>query len=104
MIRFIFAAIFFAVSLFLFMTEVIGLFKFKYVLNRMHAAALGDTFGIICTVAGCVVLRGFSMASLKMVVIVMFMFITGPIATHLIAKTEVKYNEDVNEYEEVEIK
>jgi multicomponent Na+:H+ antiporter subunit G len=30
----------------IFVLQLFGVFKFKYVLNRMHAAAMGDTLGI----------------------------------------------------------
>ena len=33
-------------GLFVYVVSVFGLFRFQYVLNRMHAAALGDTLGI----------------------------------------------------------
>ena len=32
--------------------ELFGVFKFGYVLNRMHAAALGDTLGISLCMLG----------------------------------------------------
>ena len=46
MIRTILAAIFLAIAVFLFFSEVLGFYKFTYVMNRMHAAACGDTVGI----------------------------------------------------------
>ena len=103
MIRTILAAIFFAAAAFLFITEVVGLFKFDYVMNRMHAAALGDTFGILCVVLGVIVLRGFAVASLKLVLIPVFFFLTGPVLTHLIGKVEIAdHRNRGHEYEEVD--
>ena len=32
-------------GLFVFFTAVLGLYRFDYVLNRMHAAAVGDALG-----------------------------------------------------------
>ena len=89
MIRTVIAGLFFALALFLFFSGVLGLFKFKYVMNRMHAVALGDTFGILFIVAGCIVLKGFSLVSLKLLIIPLFMFLTGPVVTHLIGQAEV---------------
>lgn len=89
MIRTVIAGVCFALSLFLFFSGLLGLFKFKYVLNRMHATALGDTFGILLAVLGCVVLRGLSWASVKMLLIPLFLFCTGPVTTHLIGQAEV---------------
>lgn len=101
MIRIIIAGIFFLLGLFLFVTEVIGFFKFKYVMNRMHAAALGDTFGLLFIVLGVIVLRGFTMTSLKMLLIPAFFMLTGPVLTHLIGKVEVMdYKNKTHEYKE----
>lgn len=101
MIRSILAGVFFALAVFLFFSGVLGLYKFRYVMNRMHAVALGDTFGIIFAVIGCIIMRGFSMASLKMVAIPVFMFLTGPVVTHLIGQVEVMCHKNENgEYEE----
>ena len=92
MIKTILAGLFFALGLFLFFSEILGLFKFKYVMNRMHAAALGDTFGILFVILGCIVLKGVSLVSLKLLVVPLFMFLTGPVVTHLIGQTEVLYH------------
>ena len=92
MIRTVIAGVLFALGLFLFFSEILGLFKFKYVMNRMHAAALGDTFGILFIILGCVVLKGLSLVSLKLLIIPLFMFLTGPVVTHLIGQAEVLYH------------
>ena len=100
MIKAVIAGVFFALALFLFVSEVVGLFKFSYVLNRMHVTALGDTLGILFIIIGVFILRGISMASFKLLLVPVFMFLTGPVVTHLIADTEVLYNENGDkEYE-----
>ena len=45
-IRFLAGAVCLLCGLGIFLVEMIGVFRFKYVLNRMHAAAMGDTLGI----------------------------------------------------------
>ena len=45
-IREIIAAICIVIGLFVFLCSILGIYRFKYALNRMHAAALGDTMGI----------------------------------------------------------
>lgn len=94
MIRTAIAALLYALALFIFFTEGFGLYRFKYVLNRMHAAAMGDTLGMLLTVAGTIVLRGLSLASLKLLLVPAFMFLTGPVVTHLIAGGELDTNPD----------
>ena len=45
-IREIIAAICIFIGLFVFLCSILGIYRFKYAMNRMHAAALGDTMGI----------------------------------------------------------
>ena len=56
----IIACILLCLGTFFFISEIIGLFRFKHTVNRMHAAALGDTLGLLFCVAGIILLRGFS--------------------------------------------
>lgn len=51
-VRFFAGAVFLLCGLGIFLIEMIGVFRFKYVLNRMHAAAMGDTLGIGFALAG----------------------------------------------------
>ena len=46
----------FLFGLFVFFSAVLGLFRFDYVLNRMHAAAVGDSLGIFCVLIGLMLL------------------------------------------------
>ncbi len=66
-------------------TSVIGVFRFKYVLNRMHSAAMGDTLAILFILAGLVILSGFNFTSLKLIAIIFFFWLAGPVSSHLIA-------------------
>ncbi len=88
MIREIIAAVFFRLGIMIYITAIFGIYKFKYVLNRMHAAALGDTLGILFAVLGGVVYYGFEFISLKLVLILVFLWLTSPVASHFIAKLE----------------
>ena len=89
MIRLWIAILFLALAVFIFFSEVLGFYKFKYVMNRMHAAAMGDTLGIGSAVIAVAVLTGELTATLKLVLIIVFMFLTGPVVTHLLAGAEV---------------
>ena len=89
MIRTILAGLFLAFGLFMFFSEVVGFYKFTYVMNRMHAAAMGDTLGIGSILIAVGILTGSLSAALKLVLILVFMFLTGPVVTHLIAGAEV---------------
>ncbi len=88
MIREIIAAVLFILGVMVFITATFGIYKFKYVLNRMHAAAIGDTLGILLVVIGGVVYYGFAFISLKLILTLVFLWIASPVASHFIAKLE----------------
>lgn len=75
-------------GLFAMLSAVVGVLRWKYVLDRMHAAALADTMGIALVCAGCAVLRGLCTATGKFALLVVFLWMTSPVASHLIAKAE----------------
>ena len=45
-LSFILGVAFIIMGLLVFVVQLIGVYKFKYILNRMHAAGMGDTMGI----------------------------------------------------------
>ena len=89
MIRLILAALFLALGLFLFFSEVVGFYRFRYVMNRMHASAIGDTLAIASIAIAAAILTGGLVETCKLILIIVFMFLTGPVLTHLIASEEV---------------
>ncbi len=88
-IQFIIGAAFLICGLGMFLFEVIGLYHFRYVLNRMHAAAMGDTLGIGFSLIGLIIINGLNMLSLKLFLIIVFLWISSPTSSHLIARLEV---------------
>jgi len=76
-------------GLFVFFTAVLGLYRFNYVLNRMHAAAVGDALGIFCILIGLIFLHGITLPAFKTLLILVFLWLTSPVASHLIAEMEV---------------
>lgn len=97
-IQFILGIGFLLVGLFMFAVELIGVFKFKYVLNRMHAAAMGDTIGLGLCLVGLIILCGFNYTSLKMALIIVFLWLASPVSSHLIARLEVTTNEEIEKF------
>ena len=82
----------------IFLLQLFGVFKFKYVLNRMHAAAMGDTLGIGVSLTGLILLSGFNFTSLKMALIIVFLWFASPVSSHLISRLEVVTNEHLAEH------
>ena len=89
-IRFISGAVLCLAGLFVTVTGVIGNFRFKYVLLRMHAAGLGDTMGLVLLYAGLAVLSGSVVFALKLLLIVGLFWAASPVASHMIMKMEIE--------------
>ena len=77
----------------IFVLQIFGVFKFKYVLNRMHAAAMGDTLGIGASLTGLILLSGWNITSVKLGLILVFLWLASPVSSHLISRLEVVTNE-----------
>ena len=92
-IRFIAGTGFLICGIIIFGIEIFGVFKFKYVLNRMHAAAMGDTLGITFSMIGLIIMSGFNFTSLKMALVIIFLWSASPVASHMLARFEVETNE-----------
>jgi len=80
---------------------VMGVFRFKYVLNRIHFAAKCDTFGVFLIFLSLIIMTGLSFASLKLLLVVIFIWVTNPISSHLIAYLEVRTNPNLDKECEV---
>ena len=78
-----FALLLLSVCVFVF--EVIGIFKMDFCLNRMHSAAMGDTLGLAFGIFGLMLICGFNFTTLKMLLVLIFLWCTSPVASHLIA-------------------
>ena len=103
MIRTILAVPFLLLAVFIFFSEVVGFYKFKYVMNRMHAAAMGDTLGIGSVLIAVAILTGELVPVLKLLLILVFMFLNGPVVTDLIAGAEDATHKNAgHEYREVD--
>lgn len=100
-IRFLAGAALLLAGVVIFLIEMVGVFRFKYVLNRMHAAAMGDTLGIGFCLLGLIVMSGLNFTSLKMLLVIIFLWFSSPASSHLIARLEVTTNEDEEEHYEL---
>ena len=92
-VQFIIALPFIIGGLVFMCVETFGIFRVHYVLNRMHAAAMGDTLGIGLITVGFVIIFGFSFATLKVILILALFWMASPVCSHLLAKLETMTND-----------
>ena len=102
-IRFAVSAVLILSGLAVMCLGVIGVYRFKYVLNRMHAAAMNDTLGISFIMMGLIVMSGFTFTSLKLLLIILMLWLSSPVSSHLIGRFELTTNEDIAREMEVKL-
>ncbi len=100
-IRLIISALFILAGVHVIITALIGNFRLNYVLNRMQGGATADTMGAILILIGIIIKIGFTMISLKLILMIGFFWIASPVASHYLARTEVIANPKILEECEV---
>lgn len=73
-------------GLFFFIAGIIGLIRFPDVYTRMHSLGKCDTLGLVLTLCGLAIYNGWSLVTIKILCIALFVFLTGPVVTHILAK------------------
>ncbi|MBQ3170107.1 MAG: monovalent cation/H(+) antiporter subunit G [Clostridia bacterium] len=76
---------------------IFGVNRFRFSLNRLHAAAIGDTLSMTCVILAAVVYTGFELLSLKYFMILTLMWMTSPVSGHLISLLVYKTDEKTDE-------
>ena len=64
----------------------LGLLRLPDVYCRIHAVGMIDTAGAGFIILGIIIHEGFTLVSVKLVLIGVFLFFTSPIATHAVAQ------------------
>ena len=64
----------------------IGLVRLPDLFTRLHAAGVGDTLGVGLFVLGFMFLVDFGIVTAKLALVLLFILLTGPVATHALAK------------------
>lgn len=98
-IRFILGSGLILFGLFFEISAIVGNFRFKFALNRMHSAALGDTMGLFGIMAGLCLYNGLNAASLKFILVLLLFWLTSPVTGHLLMLMEIsngRYTSEVN--------
>lgn len=97
-LRLVIGTLFFVSGMIVFIIEILGITHMKYVLNRLHAAAMGDTLGLFLTMTGLCFYSGFNITSVKIVLTVILFWIASPVASHMTSLLESYTNEKLNRH------
>ena len=82
----IIAGVFLAGGIFFTLTGALGLIRMPDVFSRMHGAGMTDTMGAGLILVGLGITTGFSVTTFRLLLILLFLWFTSPIATHALAK------------------
>lgn len=82
-------------GLFFFFTGTLGLLRFPDVYTRLHAAGKCDTLGAQLMLLGLAIVNGWNLVSIKLLLIVVFLFLANPTATHAMIRAAVNSGEAI---------
>lgn len=82
-------------------TGVLGVFRFRFVLNRMHCASIGDSLGLFLVLLALMIYFGFSWETAKLVFALIIMWLASPVAGHLVSKLEVATDPTLVEHTDI---
>jgi len=86
---------------FFFTTATIGLLRFPDLFTRLHATGKGDTLGASLILIALAIHTGFSSTTVKIIVMLIFMLLTSPVATHAISRAV--YNKGIEIWKRKEV-
>ena len=64
-----------------------GIMKMPSFITRVHAASLIDSLGAILIIGGLILQAGFTLTAIKLILILLFLLVTGPTAIHALVNT-----------------
>ena len=67
-------------------TGSLGLIRLPDLFSRTHAVGMMDTAGVGFIILGLIIHEGFTLVSVKLALVGIFLFFTSPIATHAVAQ------------------
>lgn len=97
-IRFGLVALLFAAGIIVLFISIFGTYRFDYSLNRMHSSAMCDTLVLMLFIAACVIASGVNVVSAKFILLVLVMWCTSPVVSHVFVKTKYLTDENLCEH------
>ena len=83
----ILAAVLIVGGVFFLIVSCIGLVRLPDVYTRAHAVGKSETLGAILVLAGLAVYNGWTLSTVKVLLVLMFVLIANPTATHAITRS-----------------
>ncbi len=68
-------------------TGSLGILRMPDLFTRLHPAGLSDSFGAPLVLIGVAIQNGFTLFSAKLIMLIFFLLVTSPTATHALSKS-----------------
>lgn len=82
--------------------SILGVFRFHFVMNRMHCAAILDTVSMAGIFGGLMVATGSMSYIPKLLAALVVLWVGSPIASHLVGRMEIATDETAAEHVKME--
>ena len=82
--------------------SILGVFRFRFVMNRMHCAAILDTLAMALILGGLMVASSDMRYIPKLAAALLMLWIGSPAASHLVGRMEISTDETVPEHIQLE--
>ena len=80
------ACLFLAVGLIFITASAIGVLRLPDFYTRLHASGMGETLGLVLSFIGLVIIEGFTLTSVKLIMVAVMVFLCNPIGTHMLVR------------------
>lgn len=101
-IRFLIAAILMIGGVLAAAVSILGVFRFRFVMNRMHCAAILDTVAMAGILGGLMVASSNWQYIPKLIAALVVLWISSPAASHLVGRMEIAIDETAAAHLKVE--
>lgn len=78
--------------------SILGIYRFKFVMNRMHAAAIVDALSLSLIVVGLIIISLNLDFVFKLALILVFQWIGSPIASHMVMRLEKETDKELDKH------
>ena len=101
-IRYVLAAVLMLLGVAAGAVSILGVFRFRFVMNRMHCAAILDTLSMAGIFGGLMVATGSLGYIPKLLAALLVLWVGSPVASHLVGRMEIATDETAAEHVRLE--
>lgn len=95
MIKLLIVSLLMITGVLIFVISVVGNYRCASILNRLQISGNSDTLGCTLMLGGLILAEESLTLTLKLSIMLLFMWFANPVAGHILAKTEITVNPDV---------